>query len=301
MENLIMTMIRGWLGGIVMLLFATGPGAVQAQTDLTYGGDLVTTRAFMADLAYLYKARGKGNISIDLLTSTDAIKRAATGEVDLGGTSRAVRLDDRQERRVAVYPIVWDSLAVLVNRANPILNISLQQLQQVYAGQITNWSQLGGEDQAIALYVHSDPNEGVDYTLSELILGDPTIPLARTRDFPTTKAIEEAVETEPWAMAVSTYSSARKLKLKIISVEGRSPGVQSVQTGDYVLYVPLYLAMREDGRNRRQVRDFLRFATSTEAKRVLRRNGVVPYTDGLALASKQLERAQMLERLGSDQ
>lgn len=286
--------LRAGFVGLVSWFAMAGP--VMAQTELNYGGDLVATKAFMADLAALYETRGKGKIQMDLLTSTDAIKRAATGETDMGGSARTARVDDRQERRVAVYPIVWDALVVIVHRQNPILNISLHQLYRVYAGEITNWNQLGGEDQPIALFVHSDSMEGVDYSLAELLLGDPTRALARVRDLPTTSSIEEAVEGEPWGFAVTTYSNARKLKVKILSVEGRGPGVSTIQSGDYPLYIPLYLATREDGRNRRQVRDFLRFASSSEAKRVLRRNGVVPYTDGLALASRQLERAQLLEQ-----
>ena len=128
-------------------------------------------------------------------------------------------------------------------------------------------------------------------------MGDASASLAVSRDYVNTQQLEQAVEATPWALAVTTYSSARKLKVRILSIEGRSPSTQSIQSGDYLFYIPLYLALREDGRNRREVREFLRFASGVDAKRVLRRNGVLPYTDGLSLGSRQLERSTLLERL----
>ena len=270
-------------------------GSVWGQ-GLSYAGDLASTRAFMADLATLYQARGRGEISVELVTATDALVQAASGEVDMGGSARPARSTDRQERRAAMYPIVWDALVLVVNRDNPILNISLQQLHDVYSGEITSWSQLGGEDQPIVLIKHADALNGVDYNVSDLLLGRPDAALPAGTEVPNMEALGEAVSAEPWALAVATYSSARTMPVKILSVEGRSPAFETIQSGDYLLYIPLYLAVREDGRNRREVRDFLKFAGSSEAKRVLRRNGVVPYADGLALVSRQLDRAELLEQ-----
>jgi phosphate transport system substrate-binding protein len=273
---------------------------VVSQAQLTFAGDLATTKAFMVDLAALYKLRGKGDINIELATSSEAIKRAATGEIDLGGSARAARADDRQERRVAVYPVVWDALVVIVNRETPITNISLRQLYEVYAGRITNWNDIGGGDHLIDLFTHRDPFEGIDHSFKELLMGNGNVTIPASKDFANTRLLEEAVEATPWSIAVTTYSSARKLKVRILNLEGQTPSAQAIQRGDYLLYFPLYLALREDGRNRREVRDFLRFTSGVDAKRVLRRNGLLPYTDGLSLGSRQLERSTLLERLRAE-
>jgi len=283
---------------MLLALLLLAPTVSRAQ--LTYSGDLATTKAFMVDLAALYKLRGKGEISIELSSSSDAIKRAATGEFDLGGSARAPQTRDRQERRVAVYPVVWDALVVIVNRETPITNISLRQLYEVYSGRISNWTRLGAGDHPIQLFAHRDHMEGIDHSLKELLMGNANATIAASKDFTNTKLLEEAVEATPWSLAVTTYSSARKLKVRILALEGRSPSTQTIQSGDYLLYFPLYLALREDGRNRREVRNFLRFASGVDAKRVLRRNGLLPYTDGLSLGSRQLERSSMLERLRAE-
>lgn len=276
-----------------------GPGLAAAQS-LLYAGDLVCSRAVMAELVALYQARGKPGIGIELTSTTSAIRRAASGDVEMGGTSRRARATDRQERRATLYPIAWDALVAIVHPDNPIGNVTLAQLRDLYLGKITNWSELGGDDRPIELVVHVDALEGIDYNLADLILGDPGAALARTRTAADTEELEAAVEDGPRALAVTTYSSARKRRVRLLALEGRSASVPAIQSGDYLLYFPLYLAVREDSRKRREVREFLRFAGSPEARRVLRRNGVVPYTDGLALTSRQLERADLLNGLRAE-
>ena len=295
-----MKSILGAVSSTKMLLALCLLCPAVSQAQLVYGGDLATTKAFMADLVALYELRGKGQISTEITSSSDAIKRAATGEFDLGGSARAARSDDRQERRVAVYPVVWDALAVIVNRETPIADISLRQLYEVYSGRATNWNQLGGDDIPIQLFAHRDGQEGIDHNLKELLMGNANATISVSKDFSNTKLLEEAVEATPGSLAVTTYSSARKLKVRILSLEGRRPSTDTIQSGDYVLYFPLYLALREDGRNRREVREFLRFVSSVDAKRVLRRNGLLPYTDGLSLGSRQLERSALLDRLRAE-
>ena len=282
---------------ILLVLGMLISGSSWAQTALTYAGDLAATRAFMADLANLYSARGEGSMTVDLATSTDALVRAASGEVDMAGSARPARMTDRQERRAAMYPIVWDALVVIVNPENPIANISIEQLQQVYAGQINNWSQLNGADAAIDIVAHDDPMNGIDYNVAELLLGRPGDPLPAAQQATTMEQIESAVLANSQAMALVTYSSARTMQTKILRLDGVGASFSTIQSGDYLLYTPLYIGTRENGPNRREVRDFLRFAASAEAKRILRRNGVVPYADGLALISRQLDRADLLERL----
>jgi phosphate transport system substrate-binding protein len=273
--------------------------SAQAQT-LTYAGDLAATRAFMADLAALYEAKGKGSIEIEMVSSTDALVRAASGEVDMGGSARGASATDRQERRASMYPIVWDALVVVVNRENPITNISLAQLVGVYEGEIDSWSQLNGSDPPIEVITLAGDRPGVDYNVAQLLLGDESRALASSRQVANMVLLGEEISKSPRGLAIATYSQARKMPVKILSLEGRSAAFQTIQSGEYLLYTPLYLAVREDAANRREVRKFIKFASGSDAKRVLRRNGVVPYADGLVLVSRQLDRAEMLNRIRRD-
>ena len=66
-------------------------------------------------------------------------------------------------------PVAWDALAVIVNKTNPVQNISLDDLRRVYRGEIRNWSQLGGADAPVELLVRKGKISGVGRTTRKLL------------------------------------------------------------------------------------------------------------------------------------
>lgn len=290
--------MRATIFALIACLSATSAGA-SAQT-LSFHGDGVTTQAFMADLAELYANRGRGQMELTLTSSSDALRAVSAGEVDLGGSMRPADNLDRQERRVTMHPVAWDGLVAVVNRANPILNISLAQLQDVISGELTSWEGLGGEDRPINLVRLADDRQGLNHVVAELMLGDARASLPATTRVATLGALDEAIAADPLALALVPYSSARRMQGKILTTEGLAATQATLSSGEYPLFVPLYLGLREDGANRRQVRRLLTWMGSAEAKRILRRRGIVPYAEALGLVSRQLERARTLAALRDD-
>ncbi|MEM7704209.1 MAG: substrate-binding domain-containing protein [Pseudomonadota bacterium] len=279
-------------------LFSSGCCLAQG---LQIAADPASEQAFLSSLIEYSAGRSGASYELEVVPTELGLRKAATGEVDVAGTSRAARRDDRQERQVEVFPVAWDALVVIVHPENPILNIRLQQLADIYQGSLTRWDQLGGERVAIDLLAHENSLDGVAFNLGDLILRQPGATLAATRRFKTSEEIIAAVESEPRALGVVNYSAARKRRLKLLLVEGVAPAISNIQSGDYLLYFPMYLAIRSDAVNRRDIRQFIRMATGTATRRILRRNGVVPYNDGLGLASRQFERTRLLNGLKSSQ
>ena len=163
-----------------------------------------------------------------------------------------------------------------------------------------SWSEFGGRDVPVTVFAHTPSGHGIDVTLADLLLRDPAANLGADRRFETTDQVIQAVERNKNALAVVNYSRARRARVKLLQIEGESANPGTIQSGDYVLFFPLYLGVRTGTQNRRDIRQFLRFAASSEARRVLRRNGVVPYPDGMSLNSRQLERAGLLDGLRID-
>ncbi|MFK7955426.1 MAG: substrate-binding domain-containing protein [Lysobacterales bacterium] len=283
---------------IVSALFISS--FARSQT-LQIATDQASEKAFVASLVELASARNASQFEVTGASTALAFKKAATGEVDLAGTARPARRDDRQERQVDVFPVVWDALVVIVHPSNPIVNIQLQQLADVYTGQLTRWDQMGGEQVAIEILAHESALNGIAYNLAELILREPGSRGFATRRLASTEEIIAAVEANPQALAVVNYSAARKRRLKLLTLEGVAPAISNIRSGEYLLYFPMYLAVRSDAVNRRDIREFLRHATHSANRRILRRNGVLPYAEGLGLASRQVERARLLNGLKSRQ
>lgn len=268
-----------------------------AQGELSYRGDAAATRAFMLELAELYAAQRRVTIQVEISGTTDGIDAAASQQVDLAGSARPQRTGRRAEQDLKFFPLAWDGLVVIVHPNNPLRNIGLVQLRDIYAGRTTRWNQIGGEDAPIELLVVDAELDGLEYVLRQLLFQDPQARVNATRRFADTRAMEQALEQSRNAIAVTSFSAARRLRVKILSFEGRAPSTESIQSGDYLLFFPVYLVSRDEGPNRNQVRDLMRLAQSPNGRRQIRRSGAVPYTDGLPLVSRQLERDQLIERL----
>lgn len=284
---------------VAVLLCALFSGVVAAQ-PLTFSGDTASYHGYMQSLASLWEENGRGSIALEMASTSTAIRQTATGAVTLAGTSRTVREQDRQERLVTLFPIAWDALVVIVHPSNPVTNLRLQELAALYRGQILNWAALGGVGQPISILAHADPQHGLDVTLAGLLLRDSEAPLSAAQRLASTDDLIRAVESDPAAVAVVNYSRARRAQVRLLQIEGQAVNPGSIQSGDYLLYFPLYLGVRSAIQNRRDIRQFLRFSASSEARRVLRRNGVIPYPEGMGLTSRQLERAGLLDGLRID-
>lgn len=273
--------------------------AATAQ-PLTFSGDTASYHGYMVSLASLWEQTGRGTIVLENASTSTAIRQTATGAVTLAGTARTIRGQDRQERQVKLFPIAWDALVVIVHPSNPVTNLRLQELAALYRGQIGNWAALGGVGQPVSILAHADPRHGLDVTLAELLLRDGDATLSADRRLATTDDLIRTVEADPTALAVVNYSRARRAQVRLLQIEGQAVNPGSIQSGDYLLYFPLYLGVNSAKQNQRDIRQFLRFAASSEARRVLRRNGVIPYPDGMGLTSRQMERAGLLDGLRID-
>ncbi len=264
-------------------------------TRLSWSGDIETARSFMGQLAELYKAQKKIDIQLKIGGTSQSIRDVASKKSDFGGSSRHLLDRAPEELGVTLYPIVWDGLVVVVNKAQTISNISLEQLRDLYNGNTNNWSQLGGADAELHFFTRTDRHAGVDYSLRQLLLSPGTADTVSGRTFDNADTLEAAVEKDAQAIGVTTISSARSRNLKILTLDGVSARYNAIKDGSYPLYHPIYITARNDSRNRRHIQNFLRFVRGSAAKRIIKRNGIVPYTEGFALVSKQLDRKAAIQ------
>lgn len=264
----------------------------QAASRITWVGCGITKKAFMTEMAAAYKK--KTGIEIDIAGggATKGIRSTSSGDSDMGGSCR-FRLDGETSATVRFNPVAWDALVAVVNKGNPVSDISLEQLRQVYLGKITNWKQLGGADRPINLLVRKGRISGVGLTIRQLMFNDPQMDFASRNQFPSSGPLEQAVEQDADAIAVTGISSARKRDFKILTLEGKSADYDNIRKGDYLLYRPLYLVTNSDSPNYSEVKKFLGFVHSGEGREIIRRNGTVPYLEAIALTRKQREQWKM--------
>jgi phosphate transport system substrate-binding protein len=278
----------------LIAIFLLLPGQVLALTEindsvLTWAGCGITQKSFMKELAQGFEKETGIKIQIEGPSATRGIRDTARGLVMMGGTCRmTLPMSDSVESYVTLHPVAWDALAVILNKNNPVENITSDNISKVYSGEITNWKQLGGVDKPIHLYIREGKISGVGYAIRQYIFKEGDFNFVTSKKYikKSSGPIEKAVEVDPEAIAITGVSSARKRDVKIIGIDDYVPTYENVKSGDYIFYRPLYLVT--GAKSNKMVKDFVKFASSKKGKQIIRDNGTVPYSDAWYLMRKPL-------------
>ena len=236
------------MSGLVVcaMLAVSAPAQTHAANDVWFG-DLAAARAFLADTGQAHQRRGRAEVTVKAVGTMTALENVALGRADLVGTARPADPDTAVEQKLQFHTVAWDGLAILAHPRNRVRNLSLVQLRDIYAGQITNWSQLGGTPGAINLYAVAGPLDGVEWSLRRLLFGKGSAPVAAKRWYINTRQLEGAIAIDPAAIGVTLNSAiADDRALSVISIDGVAPSLATLRDGSYVLATRLYLAARRE-------------------------------------------------------
>jgi phosphate transport system substrate-binding protein len=281
------------------LLSVIGFGQPLAASEpLVWAGCGITKKAFMGELAAAYKSRYGVDITLEGGGATKGIRRISDGSVHIGGTCRPKIHSSAEESGAQLVPVAWDALVVIVHKDNPVDDISMEQLKDLYDGKITNWKQLGGPDRPVTLLVRKGKISGVGRTLRELVFRDVDHEFASQNVFPSSGPLEKAVEGGIDAVGVTGISSARRRDVKMLKLEGKDPGYETVRSGEYLLYRPLYVAFNSANARYPEVKRFIDFAHTRHGREIIRNAGSVPYLEALHLIHKQREQWQAARQAG---
>ena len=283
------------LSALSCYFFLHSVSAFSEENILNWVGCGISKKSYMTRMAEVYSKKHNVTINLQGGGATRGIRDVAKQSADFGGSCRYHLPGNKQEARVGFEPIAWDALAVIAHPDNPVSNLSLEQVKGIYSGKITNWKEVGGDDAKIELFTRKGKISGVGYSIRSLIFADPNMTFPNSTQLKSSGPIEKAVESKVNAIAITGVSSARLRQVKILSLNDKQPNYKSIRSGNYVLYRPLYLTYDPKSPNIKQIKDFIRFAHSRTGRKIMRKNGVVPYIDALKLVmiqSKQTLRAQ---------
>jgi len=267
---------------------------------LNWAGCGITKKAFMAELAAAYEKKTNVKINLEGGGATKGIRKVIDRDVDMGGSCRFRIPEDNASHGVIHFnPVAWDALTVVAHKSNPVKSVTLDQLRDIYTGKITNWSQLGGQNQPMELLIRDGRISGVGHTIRQVLFGDVNIEFKGSKSYKSSTPLEEAVENNANAIAMTGISSARKRDFNILQLEGKVPSYENIKRGKYLLYRPLYIVTNSKNENYKEVKKFLKFAHSIEGKEIMRKNGVVPYLEAVWLANKLRKQWESSRKLGA--
>lgn len=182
-----------------------------------------------------------------------------------------------------ITPIGRDALVFIVNEDNPINDLTQQQLIDIYTGEITNWSQLGGADQEILPFQRPE-SSGSQSLFMKLLMTEDTPIDAPTEMRPTEMGglIETLASYNNSANAlgysVFYYASYmyQQPGLKFISVDGVMPSDETISNGTYPLLNEYYMAIRADEPQDSKTRELQQWILSDEGTQAIRDAGYIP-------------------------
>lgn len=208
-------------------------------------------------------------IDVQLGGSSTGIKNAQEGVSDIGNVSRALK---DTETGLDAETIALDGIAVIVNTANSVEDLSIEQILKIYTGEITNWKDLGGDDAEIQVVGREAGSGTRDGFESVVGIEDNA---KHDQELTSTGAVQTAVASTPGAIGYVSLANVDDT-VKALKVGGVSPAIETVQDGSYTLQRPFVMVTKTGADLRPEVKAFLDFALGDEGQSIVSQIGLVP-------------------------
>lgn len=267
---------------------------------LIWRGDVATANGVVNEVANAWEKTGHGHIELQPFNTASGIDAVANGSADLAGSARPAD-NSAQNAQLTFTPVAWDGLVIITQASNPVSNLTLKQVHDIYYGKIHNWSEVGGNNAPIDVYAVASPGDGVEYSLRTLLFGRGNQPVAAPRLYVNTRKLEEGIALNPNGLGVATLAGiSGNSKVKAIPVNGKPATVANIADGSYPLFIPLYLVTNPSSPKAAEAQAFVDFLSTEPAKAALRMHAVLPYQDGSALTSMDgARRSRILAEVGA--
>ena len=255
---------------------STGTPSTSGSTDAAVTGSVATDgstsmekvigalgEAFMnnnSGASFTYNPTGSGS----------GIKAVIEGRCDIGLSSRALKDEEKAEGLVETV-LAYDGIAMVVNPANPVSDLTVEQIAAISTGEITNWKEVGGNDAEIVLIgreAGSGTRDGFESITS-------TAEACKYRqELTSTGDVIATVASNPDAIG---YASLAALKdtVKALSVSGVTPTEETVKDGSYVIQRPFVLVTKDGTALSATAQKFFDFALSADAADIIAAAGAV--------------------------
>ena len=212
-------------------------------------------------------------VSYDPTGSGAGITGAADKTLDIGLSSRALKDDEKAD--VEGTTIALDGIAIIVNNASKVEDLTVDQLKQMFTGEITNWSEVGGDDGEIVL-IGREAGSGTRDGFESIVNVKDSCKYAQ--ELTATGAVISAVEANPLAIGYASLSAVGDT-VKMVTVGGVECSEDTVKDGSYEVQRPFVFVTNKSVTLSEQAQAFFDFATSADAADLIRTAGAVPVNE----------------------
>lgn len=212
-------------------------------------------------------------VSVEGGGSSAGVEAASNGTADLGLASRALK-DEEKEQGLVENIIALDGIAIIVNADNAVADLSVEQIAKIFTGEITDWSEVGGEAGDIAV-IGREAGSGTRDGFESITETEDSCKL--DQELTSTGAVIEAVRGNAAAIGYASLSEVEGQDgVSAITVDGVECSESTILDGTYKIQRPFVIVTKEGTEMSTQTKAFFDWAMSTDAADLIRRAGAVP-------------------------
>lgn len=200
---------------------------------------------------------------------------------DIAMASRPIKFSEKMKikeagEEVEEVIVAYDALAVVVHPSNPVKQLTRKQLEDIFRGKITNWKEVGGDDQKIVVYSR-ETSSGTYEFFKESVLKNKNY-MAGSLSMPATGAIIQSVSQTKGAIGyVGLAYVSPRIKTLSVTYDGThyaAPSVENATNKSYPIVRPLYYYYNV--KNKDQVDPLLQFILSPQGQDIIKKSGYIP-------------------------
>ncbi|CAM4450747.1 phosphate ABC transporter substrate-binding protein [Vibrio agarivorans] len=270
-------MKKTFFGALVAISSITFTGASLAQDTISAVGSSSVTPLMEVFGEVYSKAHPEIFVEVQGPGSSAGVRAAKSNTADLGMASRELK-DSEKEPELKTKVIARDGIAVVVNPNNEVTELTSDQIQQIYKGEIKNWKDVGGADKPIVA-ITRDTASGTRgafediMSLKQKINGQKVSAISQHAQVANGNgALKTSVASNPYAIGYISLGTVDQ-SVKALTVDNTAPTISNVKNGSYKVARP-FLVMYKGQPNAR-TNEFLQWMESKEAQQIVDDKGYI--------------------------
>jgi len=246
-----------------------GKKAESSQTVATDGSTSMEKVIGFLSEAFM-EEHGDTKVTYNPTGSSSGIQAVSEGRCDIGLASRDLKDEEIADLTGTVVAI--DGIGIIVNPENPVKDLSIAQVGDIYTGKITNWKEVGGNDATIVC-IGREAASGTRDGFEE-VTGTKE-KCKYSQELTSTGDVVQTVSGNPDAIGYASVASVND-SVKAVSIEGVAPTTETIQDGEYKIQRNFLLVTKKDSELSESAQEFFDFATSEQADSLITEAGAVP-------------------------
>ncbi len=268
-------------------LLVSASTVAQAGNITVKGSDTLVVLAQKWAEVYMRK---HAEVKIQVTGGGSGVGLAAlqNSQTDLADASRPIKPAERAacikafNKSPREYKVCLDGLSVYVNSANPLTELTVEQLEKIFTGKVKNWKDVGGADAPITVYSRENSSGTYEFFKEHVLKGADFVASAQT--MPGTAALLQAVSKDAAGIGYGGAAYGQGAKALKIKKDESSPAIEAneenVLSGKYPIWRYLFVYLSPD-KDKGEIADYLNWIRSDEGQKIVKDIGYYPLPEKL--------------------